>query len=207
MSLASSSSQPNGHVTGEPPSTPPSRQNSLAQMQNGHPPPSPPPEDTELNIHSIKHTRSHPIKPPRGHEHEASGPQSRIHARIRTYTDDERKRLYPRLSKPLELMHSSYDVLVIGSGYGGAVAASNMARSKTSTGKRKTVCVLERGQEKWPGEYPSGVADAFKQLHVSGEFAPAFLPGHAVDSGDPTGMYHLIFGKGLNAVVCNGELT
>ncbi|KJZ79281.1 hypothetical protein HIM_01432 [Hirsutella minnesotensis 3608] len=55
---------------------------------------------------------------------------------------------FPRISKPLELIRSSYDCVVIGSGYGGGVAASRMARAGES------VCVLERGEERWPGEYP-----------------------------------------------------
>lgn len=43
------------------------------------------------------------------------------------------------------------------------------------------------------------------QVHYSGEFAPTWLPSKLVEGGDPTGMYHLIFGNGQNAVVCNGE--
>jgi len=50
---------------------------------------------------------------------------------------------FPRISKPLELLRPSYDVVVIGSGYGGGVAASRMARGDMS------VCVLERGKERW----------------------------------------------------------
>jgi hypothetical protein len=50
---------------------------------------------------------------------------------------------FPRISKPVELLRPSYDVVVIGSGYGGGVAASRMARGDLS------VCVLERGKERW----------------------------------------------------------
>lgn len=50
---------------------------------------------------------------------------------------------FPRISRPVELLRHSYDVVVIGSGYGGGVAASRMARG------RQTVCVLERGKERW----------------------------------------------------------
>ena len=96
-------------------------------------------------------------------------------------------------------MRHSYDVVVIGSGYGGGVAASRMARAG------QHVCVLERGKERWPGEYPVSSTDALEQLHVSGQFATKFLPGISVDTGDPTGMYHLILGRGQNAVVGNGE--
>lgn len=50
---------------------------------------------------------------------------------------------YPRISRPVELLRHTYDVVVIGSGYGGGAAASRMARGGQS------VCVLERGKERW----------------------------------------------------------
>jgi len=141
---------------------------------------------------------SHPIKTFGSHaQSETSGPQSKAHAKIRTYTD-EKTTEFPRISRPVELLRNEYDCVVIGSGYGGGVAASRMARAGQS------VCLLERGKERWPGEYPSGIIDAFKQLHVSGEFAPGFLKGAMVEGGDPTGLYHLICGKGQNAFVGNG---
>lgn len=52
-------------------------------------------------------------------------------------TDD-----YPTLSRSFESMRSEYDVVVIGSGYGAAVAASRMARAG------KSVAVLELGWER-----------------------------------------------------------
>lgn len=132
------------------------------------------------------------------HTSTPNGPQSRAHAKIKTYTDDPDSKAFPRISRPVELLRNSYDTVVIGSGYGGGVAASRMARAGQS------VCLLERGKERWPGEYPSGFIDAMKQLHVSGEFAPGFLKGAMVEGGDPTGLYHLICGKGQNAFVGNG---
>ncbi|KAI0205429.1 glucose-methanol-choline oxidoreductase [Astrocystis sublimbata] len=132
------------------------------------------------------------------HHFEAGGPRSRPFAHIRTWADDPNKATFPRISKPMELMRHAYDCVVIGSGYGGGVAAARMARA----GKR--VCVLERGKERWPGEFPTGTRDAAEQLHYSGQFVPAWLPKKIVHGGDPTGMYHLIFGNGQNAVVGNG---
>lgn len=170
-------------------------------------PPDPPlpaelgPEEQACAAASARHA-SHPIPSLGPHEGEAGGPRSRTYARVRTYTDDvgDAENMFPRISRPVELLRSSYDCVVIGSGYGGAVAASRMAR----TGE--TVCVLERGKEKWPGEYPSGPEGALDELHWSGTFSPGcYMEGMPVDGGDPTGMYHLIFGKGQNAVVCNGE--
>ncbi|CAK7201000.1 hypothetical protein SEUCBS139899_003701 [Sporothrix eucalyptigena] len=108
---------------------------------------------------------------------------------------------FPRISRPVELIRSSYDVVVIGSGYGGGVAASRMARAGQS------VCLLELGKERWPGEYPVSAKDAFSELHCSGDLQPSDLSstiGLPVTEGKPTGMYHLISGKGQNAVVANG---
>ncbi|CAK7209459.1 hypothetical protein SBRCBS47491_000450 [Sporothrix bragantina] len=108
---------------------------------------------------------------------------------------------FPRISRPVELMRSSYDVVVIGSGYGGGVAASRMARAGQS------VCLLELGRERWPGEYPVSTADACSEVHCSGDLQPSDLSstmGFPVSEGRPTGMYHLILGRGQNAVVANG---
>lgn len=155
---------------------------------------------TDLHTHEeipLKE-KSHRIQSFGPHQTAASGPQSKAHANIRTYNDDPYVKEFPRISRPVELLKNQYDVVVIGSGYGGGVAASRMARAGQS------VCLLERGQERWPGEYPSGFADAMKQMHVSGDFAPGFLKGSMVETGDPTGLYHLIVGKGQNAFVGNG---
>lgn len=116
----------------------------------------------------------------------------------------EERTSFPRISRPVELMRNSYDYVVIGSGYGGAVAASRLARSVGSEG-RNSVCVLERGMERWPGEYPSTTSDGMKNLYVSGELAPGTAKGVPVESGDPSGMYRLVLGRGLNAVVGNGR--
>lgn len=108
---------------------------------------------------------------------------------------------FPRISRPVELMRPSYDVIVIGSGYGGGVAASRMARGK------QHVCVLERGNERWPGEFPGKLQDALKELHISGEFAPGdrrSVSGHLVDKGDPNGLYHFVVGEGQNVYMGNG---
>ncbi|HVR39351.1 MAG TPA: alpha/beta fold hydrolase [Thermoanaerobaculia bacterium] len=53
-----------------------------------------------------------------------------------------------RLSSPIEEIQPHYEIVVIGSGYGGGITASRMARAGRS------VCILERGKELQPGEYP-----------------------------------------------------
>jgi len=59
-----------------------------------------------------------------------------------------------RIACSLDQAKSHYTVLVIGSGYGAGVAASRLARAG------QDVCILERGKEMLPGEYPNKIADA-----------------------------------------------
>jgi cholesterol oxidase len=65
-----------------------------------------------------------------------------------------------RLSLPLDRLRGRYEVVVVGSGYGGAIAASRLARLGRS------VCVLERGRELRPGDYPDTPWRALRQLQV-----------------------------------------
>ena len=94
------------------------------------------------------------------------------------------------LSKPLEYMQPHYDVVVIGSGYGGGVAASRLSRAGLS------VCVLERGREIKPKEFRSG---AFANIRSSQ------INGRRVQLGEPANLYdfrtgddvHVLLGCGL----------
>ena len=64
------------------------------------------------------------------------------------------------LSRPLSQMQASYDVVVIGSGYGGAVMAARLA-----PGRR--LAVLERGREWSPSAFPGTLTDALGQFRSS----------------------------------------
>ena len=66
----------------------------------------------------------------------------------------------PRLSRPHDQMGTHYDVVVVGSGYGGAIAAARFARAGRS------VCVLERGRELHAGDFPSTALGAVGQLQL-----------------------------------------
>lgn len=113
--------------------------------------------------------------------------------------DHDDKIPFPRISKPIEHIRDSYDCVVIGSGYGGSIAASRMARAGES------VCLLERGEERWPGEYPTGTIDTMKQYRVTGDLIPGSFGGVGVNIGNPTGMFHLVFGHDLNVIAGNGK--
>ncbi len=64
------------------------------------------------------------------------------------------------ISSPIEEIEDHYPVVVIGSGYGGAIAACRLARA----GQR--VCVLDRGREILPGEYPETAAEAMREMQI-----------------------------------------
>ena len=67
-----------------------------------------------------------------------------------------------RLSKSLDDLAEHYDVIVVGSGYGGSIAACRLSRAGRKVG------VFERGRELHPGEYPTTTEDARRHLQVSG---------------------------------------
>ena len=76
-----------------------------------------------------------------------------------------------RLSTSLDNLKPHYTVVVIGSGYGGAISASRLARAGQS------VCLLERGKEFQPGEFPDTLLEASAEMQVN-------LPGElGLDAG------------------------
>ena len=92
-----------------------------------------------------------------------------------------------RLSLPVDQIQNHYEVVVVGSGYGGGIAASRMARAG------RKVCVLERGKEFQPGEYPN------TELEALGE-TQTHLPD-GTHLGDRTGLYDLHCNHDINVVV------
>lgn len=82
----------------------------------------------------------------------------------------------------------AYDAVVIGSGYGGGVAASRLARM----GLR--VAVLEQGRHWRPGDFPTTGKARLKTLRLTGR----------AKLGDPTGLYYLSVGNGLTVFGASG---
>ncbi|XP_068719443.1 cholesterol oxidase-like [Montipora capricornis] len=68
---------------------------------------------------------------------------------------------FPRLASSVEALKPRYDVVVVGSGYGASIAASRCARAGQS------VCVLERGKEWHPGQFPETFRDAAKETQTT----------------------------------------
>jgi cholesterol oxidase len=68
-----------------------------------------------------------------------------------------------RLARSLDEASQAYDVIIVGSGYGGGIAASRLSRA----GRR--VAVLERGREFQAGEFPARFPDLRSQIQISGK--------------------------------------
>ncbi len=64
------------------------------------------------------------------------------------------------LSRPADQIQDHYSAVVVGSGYGGAIAAARIARAG------RDVCILERGKELHPGEYPNTALSAVREIQV-----------------------------------------
>src|SRR6185295_17415641 len=91
-----------------------------------------------------------------------------------------------RLASSLDRLRPHYDVVVVGSGYGGGVAASRLARA----GKR--VAVLERGREFVTGEFPARFPDLRGEMQLTGK---------RMRLGSPTGLYDVRFGEDMHVLV------
>ena len=62
------------------------------------------------------------------------------------------RREFHMLGTPWEQRKSKYDVVVIGSGYGGAITAARLAAADLNP--KPSICILERGKEWQPGDFP-----------------------------------------------------
>ncbi|MGI8734940.1 MAG: GMC family oxidoreductase N-terminal domain-containing protein [Pyrinomonadaceae bacterium] len=109
-----------------------------------------------------------------------------------------------RLASPIDHLKPHYTVIVVGSGYGGGIAASRLARATASDNAEITVCVLERGKEFQPGdldqndrivkkgEYPDNECEALPQVQVDSP---------KCHSGSRVGLYDVRMNREINVFV------
>lgn len=89
---------------------------------------------------------------------------------------------------------ADFDVLIIGSGYGGAMAAATFAGCQDKQGKEISVALIERGVEYLPGAFPSRAVDLPRRLRAG-------VAGKTI-AGE--GLFDLRMGKDMNVVTANG---
>ena len=83
-----------------------------------------------------------------------------------------RRRRESIISNPIETLKHNYDVVVIGSGYGGTVASTRMARG------REPPSLLELGRERWPCE-PLSSLPSWRDVRVG---TSSLEPSNSPDS-------------------------
>jgi cholesterol oxidase len=93
------------------------------------------------------------------------------------------------LSRSLEFAGDRYDVIVVGSGYGGGVAASRLARAG------KSVAVLERGREVLTGSFPSRFSDLKNEMQVTGK---------RLRTGPSSALFDVRLGEDMHVLVSCG---
>ncbi len=98
---------------------------------------------------------------------------------------------YSTISKPLTEAGDDHQIIVVGSGYGGGVAASRLAR----TGQQVTL--LERGREIAPGDYPKSMSKGMGEFRVTTKQLKEPL-------GNPDGLYDIHVGDDISVFVGRG---
>lgn len=91
-----------------------------------------------------------------------------------------------RLARPISQLKPSYDVIVVGSGYGGGVTASRLARA----GKR--VAVFERGREYVTGEFPARFPDLKNDMQITTKH---------LRTGPATGLFDVRVGEDMHVLI------
>ncbi len=89
-----------------------------------------------------------------------------------------------------------FDLVIVGSGYGGAVARSELA-GRTIDGRPLRICLLERGREYLPGSFPSRFSELAGHVRFSG--SEAVKP-----RGVREGLFDVRVGEDLCALLGNG---
>jgi len=87
-----------------------------------------------------------------------------------------------------------FDVVIVGSGYGGSIAAAELSKARELG---LSVCLLERGREFLPGSFPTSIEEApteFRTTPYSG----------SKPKGNLEGLFDIRFGHDLNIVQANG---
>ncbi|WP_310565664.1 GMC family oxidoreductase N-terminal domain-containing protein [Hydrogenophaga sp.] len=96
---------------------------------------------------------------------------------------------YPAEAEP-------WDVVIIGSGYGGSVAAHTFSQRMGPQGQPLRVLVLERGGEYVPGAFPSTLDELPAHVRIARAGRPLI--------GRPDALFDLRLGEGVHALVGNG---
>ena len=119
--------------------------------------------------------------------------------RARQWISSGLEKLAERItSSPNNQTH--FDITIIGSGYGGSIAASELSNQTIEENGRTRplrICVLERGKEFLPGSFPREMAELPSELRLR-------TSSEANLSGSAGGLYDIRMGKDVGVLLGNG---
>jgi len=92
------------------------------------------------------------------------------------------------ISLPHSRLQTNYDVVIIGSGYGGGVMAARLSQW-SRRGNRKSVCVLEKGNEWLPGDFPATATEVLQAVR---------------SDSSPTGLFEYHVNREIDVLVGTG---
>lgn len=90
-----------------------------------------------------------------------------------------------------------FDLLIVGSGYGAAVAAAELAGSVDAEGRPLRIALLERGREYLPGAFPARLADLPGAVRFASSASQA-------PKGRREGLFDIRLGPDMTVVLANG---
>jgi len=92
---------------------------------------------------------------------------------------------------------TDFDIIVVGSGYGGAIAASELSKGMDQQGRKPKLAVFERGEEYLSGAFPTQLSEASTHLRAS-------TPAGLKPVGNPKGLFDFRLGAHVSTLVANG---
>ena len=91
----------------------------------------------------------------------------------------------------------TFDVVIIGSGYGAAVSTYHLSKCKNSQGEPLKICVLERGLEYLAGSFPKDASELPGHVRVS-------TPSSNQATGKMEGLFDVRVNSDVSSLIANG---
>ena len=98
-----------------------------------------------------------------------------------------------------------FDLVIVGSGYGGAIAALEFSKTVIKkTGKKPRICILERGKERLPGSFPSSLAELPTEVRLYRHSQENNNSNQPTVLGTESGLFDIRVGDGCSTLLANG---
>lgn len=97
----------------------------------------------------------------------------------------------PNISKSHDQLQRKYDVLIVGSGWGGAITAARLGQANNKSNLGLSIALIERGMEWHPGDFPENEED----------LGPATRLPKGKTVGNPLGLFEVRKGGDSDLII------